>query len=91
MQRRGAGDDVRNREREAIEEGRRPGGKESDDRATGGAGGAARQTLGLSGEDRGYGLRRIADLQATPVAVRFLSIEALLEDLGKPPWTESLG
>jgi protein gp37 len=40
---------------------------------------------GVSVEDRRYGLPRIADLQATPAAVRFLSIEPLLEDLGKLP------
>lgn len=39
--------------------------------------------LGVSVEDRKYGLPRIADLQATPAAVRFLSVEPLLEDLGK--------
>jgi len=37
---------------------------------------------GVSVEDRKHGLRRIADLQRTPAAVRFLSIEPLLEDLG---------
>jgi protein gp37 len=37
---------------------------------------------GVSVEDRKHGLRRIADLQAAPAAVRFLSIEPLLEDLG---------
>lgn len=40
---------------------------------------------GVSVEDRKYGLPRIADLQATPAAVRFLSVEPLLEDLGKLP------
>jgi len=40
---------------------------------------------GVSVEDRKYGLPRIADLQATPVAVRFLSVEPLLEDLGQLP------
>ena len=40
---------------------------------------------GVSVEDREYGLPRIADLQASPAAVRFLSIEPLLEDLGKIP------
>src|SRR5438477_10441478 len=40
---------------------------------------------GVSVEDRWYGLPRISDLQATPAAVRFLSIEPLLEDLGKLP------
>ena len=38
---------------------------------------------GVSVEDRKYGLPRIADLQAAPAAVRFLSVEPLLEDLGK--------
>ena len=38
---------------------------------------------GVSVEDRRYGLPRIDDLRATPAAVRFLSIEPLLEDLGK--------
>ena len=37
---------------------------------------------GVSVEDRRYGLPRIAHLRATPAAVRFLSIEPLLEDLG---------
>jgi protein gp37 len=40
---------------------------------------------GVSVEDREYGLPRISDLQACPVAVRFLSIEPLLEDLGELP------
>jgi len=40
---------------------------------------------GVSVEDRKHGLPRIADLQATPAAVRFLSVEPLLEDLGKLP------
>ena len=38
---------------------------------------------GVSVEDRKYGQPRIADLQATPASVRFLSIEPLLEDLGR--------
>jgi protein gp37 len=38
---------------------------------------------GVSVEDKRYGLPRIIDLQATPAAVRFLSVEPLLEDLGK--------
>ncbi len=38
---------------------------------------------GVSVEDRDYGLPRIADLQAAPASVRFLSIEPLLEELGK--------
>ncbi len=37
---------------------------------------------GVSVEDREYGLPRIADLQASPASVRFLSIEPLLENLG---------
>lgn len=37
---------------------------------------------GVSVEDRKHGLPRIADLQTVPAAVRFLSIEPLLEDLG---------
>jgi protein gp37 len=40
---------------------------------------------GVSVEDRKYGLPRIADLQATPASVRFLSVEPLLEDLGELP------
>jgi protein gp37 len=40
---------------------------------------------GVSVENRKYGLPRIADLQATPAAVRFLSVEPLLEDIGKLP------
>jgi protein gp37 len=36
----------------------------------------------VSVEDRKYGLPRIEHLRATPAAVRFLSIEPLLEDLG---------
>ena len=40
---------------------------------------------GVSVEDRRYGLPRIADLQDTPAAVRFLSVEPLLEDLGNLP------
>ena len=38
--------------------------------------------LGVSVEDRKYGVPRIAELCRTPAAVRFLSIEPLLEDLG---------
>jgi protein gp37 len=38
---------------------------------------------GVSVEDRKYGLPRIKDLRLTPAAVRFLSIEPLLEDLGQ--------
>ena len=37
---------------------------------------------GVSVEDRKYGFPRIADLQHSQAAVRFLSIEPLLEDLG---------
>lgn len=37
---------------------------------------------GVSVEDRKYGIPRIKSLQETPGAVRFLSIEPLLEDLG---------
>jgi protein gp37 len=37
---------------------------------------------GVSVEDRHQGCPRIADLRKTPAAVRFLSIEPLLEDLG---------
>lgn len=37
---------------------------------------------GVSVEDRKYGLPRIQHLRRTPAAVRFLSIEPLLEDLG---------
>jgi protein gp37 len=39
--------------------------------------------FGVSVEDREYGLPRIERLRATPVQVRFLSIEPLLEDVGK--------
>lgn len=38
--------------------------------------------LGVSVEDRKYGLPRIDELRAANAAVRFLSIEPLLEDLG---------
>lgn len=37
---------------------------------------------GVSVEDRKYGLPRIEHLRAAPAAIRFLSIEPLLEDLG---------
>jgi protein gp37 len=37
----------------------------------------------VSVEDRKYGLPRIEHLRNTPAAVRFLSVEPLLEDLGK--------
>ncbi len=39
--------------------------------------------LGVSVEDRKHGLPRIDELRETPAAVRFLSIEPLLEDLGE--------
>lgn len=39
--------------------------------------------LGVSVEDRKYGLPRIDHLRKVPAAVRFLSIEPLLEDLGE--------
>ena len=42
---------------------------------------------GVSVENRKHGVSRIGDLQATPAAVRFLSVEPLLEDVG----TLSLG
>ena len=38
---------------------------------------------GVSVEDREYGLPRIDDLQVAPARVRFLSVEPLLEDLGR--------
>jgi protein gp37 len=38
--------------------------------------------FGVSVEDRQYGLPRVDSLRRTPAAVRFLSIEPLLEDLG---------
>lgn len=38
---------------------------------------------GVSVEDRKHGLPRIEELRRTPCAVRFLSIEPLLEDLGE--------
>jgi protein gp37 len=38
---------------------------------------------GTSVENRKYGLPRIEDLRNTPVGVRFLSVEPLLEDLGE--------
>lgn len=38
--------------------------------------------LGVSVEDRKYGFPRIDILRETPAAVRFLSVEPLLEDLG---------
>ena len=39
--------------------------------------------LGVSVEDRKYGLPRVEHLRQTPAAIRFLSIEPLLEDLGE--------
>lgn len=38
---------------------------------------------GVSVEDRKHGLPRIAHLQSAPARVRFLSVEPLLEELGK--------
>lgn len=38
---------------------------------------------GVSVENRKHGLPRITELQSSPAAVRFLSIEPLLEDLGQ--------
>jgi protein gp37 len=38
---------------------------------------------GVSVENRKHGLPRIDVLRSTPVTVRFLSVEPLLEDLGK--------
>jgi protein gp37 len=38
---------------------------------------------GVSVEDRKYGLPRIDQLRESPAAVRFLSVEPLLEDIGK--------
>jgi protein gp37 len=37
---------------------------------------------GVSVEDRKYGLPRMRDLKASPAAIKFLSVEPLLEDLG---------
>lgn len=37
---------------------------------------------GVSVEDKRYGIPRIPHLQATPAALKFLSVEPLLEDLG---------
>jgi protein gp37 len=39
--------------------------------------------FGVSVEDREHGLPRLKSLQHTPASVRFLSIEPLLEDLGR--------
>ena len=47
---------------------------------------AARQPhiwWGVSVEDKTYGVPRIGDLRAAPAAVKFLSVEPLLEDLGR--------
>jgi protein gp37 len=38
---------------------------------------------GVSVEDRKHGIPRIEELRATPAAVKFLSVEPLLEDLGE--------
>jgi len=38
---------------------------------------------GVSVENRKYGLVRLDDLRASPAVVRFLSVEPLLEDLGR--------
>jgi protein gp37 len=40
---------------------------------------------GVSVENKKHGLPRITDLQESPAAVRFLSVEPLLEDLGTLP------
>jgi protein gp37 len=40
---------------------------------------------GVSVENQKHGFPRIADLQAVPASVRFLSIEPLIEDLGTVP------
>jgi protein gp37 len=39
--------------------------------------------LGVSVEDRRFGVPRIEELRRTPAAIRFLSVEPLLEDLGE--------
>lgn len=39
--------------------------------------------LGVSVEDKKYGVPRIADLQGVSAKVRFLSVEPLLEDIGR--------
>jgi len=44
--------------------------------------------LGVSVEDRKYGLPRIEHLRQTPAAIRFLSCEPLLEDLGQIDLTD---
>lgn len=38
---------------------------------------------GVSVENKQYGLPRLRDLQAAPASVRFLSVEPLLEDIGR--------
>jgi protein gp37 len=38
---------------------------------------------GVSVENKEYGLPRLRDLQAAPASIRFLSVEPLLEDLGR--------
>ena len=43
---------------------------------------------GVSVEDRKYGLPRIDDLRKSPAKIRFLSIEPLLEDLGKVDFSD---
>src|SRR5258706_6045938 len=47
------------------------------------AAGARHFWWGVSVEDKKYGLPRVSDLQTAPAAVRFLSVEPLLEELGK--------
>jgi protein gp37 len=42
---------------------------------------------GVSVEDRKYGLPRMRDLKASPAAIKFLSVEPLLEDLGVVKFT----
>jgi len=51
----------------------------------------ARIWWGVPVEDRKYGLPRIADPQATPAAVRFLSVETLLKTSESCRWVGSLG
>ncbi len=46
--------------------------------------------LGVSVEDRAHGIPRIFDLWKVPAAVRFLSIEPLLEDLGAIPFLDNM-
>lgn len=45
--------------------------------------------LGVSMENRKHGLPRMAELRETPALTRFLSIEPLLEDLGRIEFRES--